>query len=247
MLLMFCLFVMSYAAFAEVESEKKNIGVTITSKFATEYRSDGKDKYDGGGLFAPGVSIDLGKGFAFELIGYYPTNSGHEMGKRYGYGLSYKTKIFEEETYQTNVKFKQQAYDYLKGNRYRNYQKSCATFSFPNLVKIENGDKLIPNYSFVMYWNYKGHAYKGTMHGFGTEYHKNINNKKYKFYCKAYYSDTIGNSKSGFSYSDVGVLTDFAISKNMTLIPFLVYQITFDDEITSDGGLYGGLAIKIKF
>ena len=231
------------------EIVKKRLGITIRTTIASRYKSVGRSKFGDEGLFGNGVTMDIGNGFSFDVSSYYPVGSGYESSKKFGYTVFYKSKFFDEEKYEIEMKAKHLFYNIINGNRYNNYQESGAKFSLTNLINFDNGDKLIPSYYPLIFWKHTGSAYNGTAHILGLDYVKNINDKyKMRIYYDLTYNDSIGNSRSTFSHSVIGIFVDIPLDENITISPFYNYQITLDENICGeDSGPYYGIVFKMKF
>ena len=216
--------------------------------FASRYKSVGRSKFGEEGLFHNGITLDFKNNFLFDVASYHSMGRGYEDGEKFSYTLYYKKKWFEGEKYEVEMKAKHLFYDFVGGDRDKNYQETGAKFSFTNLFNFGNGDKLIPSYYPLLFWKHSGRAYNGTAHIFGLDYVKKIDeNIESKLFCDLVYNDSIGNSKSAVSHSTVGVAVDIKINKNISVIPFYGYQFSFEKDIVGDSSPCFGLKIIKRF
>ncbi len=225
-----------------------DIDIVWRTTFANRYKSIGRSKFGEEGLFHNGITFDFKNNFLFDVGSYHSMGSGYEDGEKFSYALYYKEKFFEGESYEISSTAKYLFYDFARGNRYDNYQETGVKFSFSNLFKFSNGDKIIPSYYPLVFLKHTGHIYNGTAHIFGLDYVKKINEDiESKLYCDLIYNDSIGNSKSAFSHSTIGVSFNIKLDDSTSIIPFYGYQFSFEENIVGDSGPCFGIVFRIKF
>ena len=211
-----------------------------------------------GGVFE---ALDLNlwdTGFGTYAIHRSATGAGNTNKERYDYGVYYKNKLFQGQSYVTDYKLRwaYEHYPNIARHKFKTTNEWKFSFSWPKL--LDNG--LVPQYA--AYYEYPaGSGYAnddvtGWVHQFGfgydmpvTEILPHMPEQNIHLSADISYRDGIGGKAkdSDWSHATFGASTKLKITEDISLIPAVFYQLSMDDSVSTRDHLYSTLCMRYQF
>ena len=171
-------------------------------------------------------------------------SDGFEERLEIDYTIGYGFTLLAKTPAQINTTLSYGYLDLVKQDSDADIQELKAAVTLPNLIKFLD-NPLVPRIEVVNLIS--DGPIDGMLYVFGVDYTIPVFKQPIKLGADITYNDSIADVRSGWSHYTLGVSTDFAITKNITLTPCVNYQISQKDRIDDEDSLYGGVAIKISF
>ena len=265
--LLFLVVMMSLTTVASYALEGELHG-TIDATYASRYIWRGYDAYGNNhSAFQPSVDLDLFQtGFGLKVWMSRANSSGFENSEWLTYTPYYKGMAFADEFYATAYKVGYTYFSYPDGPRQGamadggstgHAQEVFGGFAWPKLL----GNGIVPNYAMFAYWPSESNAWNsdngGWAHVFGLDYNwmvpSFLGDGDQGILLKAWtvYNDGVGpagaNADHDFSHATFSASTAFAIAEDLTFVPGVYYQSSWDDSINTSDEYWWQLSLKYDF
>lgn len=238
---------------SEIKGEEQKIGVTLDITYMSKFISKGRESYgQQGGVFST-IDLDLwDSGFGVWVRRRDPVSSGYVNKARYDYTFYYGDTAFESTKYTMKYKLGWTYKNYFDNARnVRNTQELWYKVKWPEILPWSFVPSFLGYYETLAGSGYNNRDTAGCHYSFGLE-------RKLEFSdlppltASAFldYKDGLGGGSidHDWSHSTFGLSTDISISKNLSFVPALYYQVTMDKSVSSRKDItYCKLAMKYKF
>jgi hypothetical protein len=236
------------------------ISVDVSATVQSKHMWHGIDLLDDHGVVIPTAGITLGDtGFSGKVIGGYCLSSGFSNSRDFHYAAFYSGDFLKDTPYATN--FVTNYFYYGKpelAKRKNDSQEIGTTFFWPRLIKAGNG-YITPSYYLGYIWASRSNSNirgcEGFIHVFGLGYDFEIPNfwpkgekQAFKLSGDITYNDGFAGSaiEHDWSHATLGISTDFK-KGNLTITPFLNYQISMEDTVNNEDELWCGVNTTYRF
>lgn len=233
---------------------KKKLGVTLDVTYASKYISKGGRYFGSKSAICETLDIDLyDTGFGLLVHNRMANAGGFENKQKFKYGVYYHNSIFDDEVYKTRYKFTWHYEHYYEEPRNKSNKGEC-TFEFDWPELLPGG--LVPDYT-VWYAYPAGSHYDnrnsaGWLHRFGLGYDLSVPelaDRVFHLSASAWYRDGRGGPAKDrdWSHATFGISTKFRLTENMSFLPALYYQSSWEDTVNTNDELYAKLSLRYKF
>lgn len=234
---------------------------TVTASYVSRYIWRGYDAYPSDhSAFQPSIDLDLFQtGFGLNIWNSTANGSGFVNDEWLIYTPYYKTRLFQDATYATNLKIGYSYFNYpdtpRRGTTPGNgdAQEVFAMMEWPVLL----GGKVVPYYAAFAYWSSESNAMNrnnsGWAHVVGLGYDLNVPALENPIHLDALavYNDGVGPAGSladhDWSHAVFSISTDFQIAENLLFTPGFHYQSSWDDSINKSDEYWTSLDLVYKF
>jgi len=262
-ILLIAVILLSTAGLAQAQEAELHGVIDIT--YQSSYIWRGFDWYpEGHSAIQPSIDLDLyGTGFGINLLWSRSNASGFENKEWLITTLYYGNSLFEGEAYATDYKIGWVYYNYPDNPRAGNaaagvadMQELFATLSWPEICPMG----IVPSYTVVRLWPARSGSLimgaDGWIHIFGLGYDLTIpgilpetSEQVLHLSMAAVYNDGAGapGVDHDWSHGVLGVSTSFDLGNNLTFIPALYYQSSWDDSVNDDDETWVSLSVQYKF
>ncbi|MCH9023130.1 MAG: hypothetical protein IID32_10260 [Planctomycetes bacterium] len=226
-------------------------GFTVDNEFSSKYMWRGFDLFDDHGAWMPSVDFELAEGWGLNVWSAQPFGSGNQKGVEYDYTLSFSNTINEGETDEVEYSVGYIMYQFPNKNDL-NANEIGIGFSFPSA--LSGGDlPLVPS---VYLGKFEGDG--GAYYSFRLDWEVECPDTGQVFgvYGDVAYNDGMGTYEnsagdefdigSDLSHVSFGISTDVEIM-DISISPFVNYQMSLEDTINSDDELWAGFSTSITF
>jgi hypothetical protein len=236
------------AAQAQWSPTTDEAAVTFDNDFSTQYNWRGYDTFDDHGAWMPSVNVDLyGTGWSFNVWGAQPFGSGSENFTELDYTLQYGNTAYEGEAHQVDYFVNYIYYDFPKTGSSGDAQEVGVGVAFPNLIE-SHGNAIVPSYFVSKFWLSQGGESAGFHRGaLETQVEVPGCPQALDLFTDIWYNDGALGADHEWSHATVGVSTDIEADDNLTLTPYVRYQISMDDSVNEDNEVWGGLLASYRF
>ncbi len=257
---------LSTAGLAHPQEDELHGVIDIT--YQSSYMWRGFDWYGRGGHSAiqPSIDLDLyGTGFGVNLLWSRANTSGYENKEWLVTTLYYGNSLFEGETYATDYKIGWVYYNYpdnpraggtSKGVAVADMQEIFAALSWPDIFPMG----IVPSYTVIHLWPARSGSLimgaDGWLHIFGLGYDltappilPETTEQVLHLSAAAVYNDGMGAATvdHDWSHAVFGVSTNFDLGYDLTFIPALYYQSSWDSSVNPDDETWVSLSVQYKF
>ena len=232
------------------------LGLELSATVQSKHIWHGFDLLDDHGVFIPAACVRLGDtGFSGKIIGAYSLSGGHEKSDELNYAAFYTGAFLQNTRYVTNFT----ANYFYYGKPHVGYAKSDTQeigiiLSWPKMLG-ENG--LLPNYYLGRIWPTRSHSNlegcEGFIHVLGMAYDLTVPNfgpegrdQTFRLSGDITYNDGFGGVKHDWSHVVLGVSTNLGLG-NVTVTPYLNFQISMDDSVNREEELWCGVNFTYRF
>lgn len=255
---------LSAAGFAR--TQEGELSGTIDINYLSKYIWRGIDVYDDKSAFQPSLDLDLyGTGFGLNVFWSRANTSGFEDIEELDLTLRYSDSLFEYETYATDWTFGWVYYAYPDAPPHTppgvptgniNAQEFFATLSWPEICP----EGVIPSYTVIHMWaSESGSPAKdlsGWMHIFELGYDvpvegflPEIPEQILHLSAAVFYNE--GMLQEGvdhdWSHAVFGVSTDFDLGNDLTFIPGVYYQSSWEKTVNPSDELWCSMGLRYSF
>jgi len=249
-----------------------NLGVTFDVTYMSRYIWRGFDVYKNNhSAIQPSIDIDwYGTGFGTTVFHSRANRSGFVNCEELDITLYYYNSFFEGEAYQTDYRVGWTYFNFPdEPRKARDMQEVFAEFSWPEICPAG----IVPHYTAVRMWPARSNASTGIdggwLHIFGLSYDwaapgfmPGTTEQIFHFTAETIYNDGAGPCacrgavcpSSGrrltdpidhdWSHAVFGVSTEFDCNHNLTIIPGIYYQSSWDDSVNSSDECWVVLAAR---
>lgn len=233
------------------------ISVDVSTTVQSKYMWHGFDLYGDHGVVMPAVGVTLGDtGFSGKYIRAYPLAGGLEESVQSAYAVFYTGAFLKDTRYATNFTTNYFYYGLPRIDGAKSdMQEIGTTFSWPKLL----GDSgLVPNYYFGILWPTRSstnlEGCEGFIHVFGLAYDLTApdfwavgKSQTFRLSGDITYNDGFGyGAAHDWSHVVLGASTNLGIG-NLTITPFVNYQISMDDSVDNENELWCGANATYRF
>lgn len=237
-----------------IGAEDKKLAVTLDVRYSSKYIDKGGEYFGSKSAISETLYLDLyNTGFGLLTHNRRANSSGFENKQKFKYGAYYKNSLFGNETYKTKYKFTWYYHNYYDEPRNKsNKDEWIFDFLWPNLLP----GGLVPQYTtWYMYpagSSYDNRDLTGWLHRFGLNYDLTIpklNNRIFKLCGYVWYRDGMGGKAKDhdWSHATFGISTQYKITENISFIPAVYYQSSWEDSVNKRDMLYTYLRLRLKF
>ncbi len=234
------------------------ISVDLSTTVQSKHMWHGFDLYDDHGVVLPAVGVTLGDtGFSGRYTRAYPLGGGLSKSVQEIYSVFYTGAFLQDTRYVTNFTTHYTYYGLprISGAR-SDSQEVGVSFSWPKLL----GDSgLLPNYYFGILWpttsgsNIAG--CEGFIHVFGLAYDLAVpdfwaagNSQTFRLSGEITYNDGYGSGGAAHDWSHVVFGASTSLERGqLTITPYVNYQISMDDSINNENELWCGVNATYRF
>ena len=266
LVLLTAVILLSTAGLAQAQEAELHGVVDIT--YQSSYIWRGFDWYpEGHSAIQPSIDLDLyGTGFGVNFLWSRANTGGFENKEWLITTLYYGNSLFEGEAYAT---------DYTVGWVYYNYpdnpraggttdagfavadmQEFFAALAWPDICPAG----IVPSYTVLRLWPSRSGSLisgaDGWIHILGLGYDLTMppvipgtTEQVLHLSAAAVYNDGAGAATvdHDWSHGVLGVSTSFDLGNNLTFIPALYYQSSWDDSVNDDDETWVSLSVQYKF
>lgn len=233
------------------------ISVDLTTTVQSKNIWHGFDLSSDHGIVMPAVGVTLGDtGFSGKYIHAYPTAGHIDETFETIYALFYTGAFLKDTPYVTNYTANYFYYGFPRIDGAKSdSQEVGITFAWPKLL----GDSgLVPNYYFGTLWMTRSNTNlkesEGFIHVFGLAYDLNApdfwavgKGQTFRLSGDITYNDGFGFGAShDWSHVVLGASTNFGRG-NLTITPFVNYQISMDESVNNENELWCGVNATYRF
>jgi hypothetical protein len=234
------------------------ISVDVSATVQSKNMWYGFDLYDDHGVFIPAAGITLGNtGFSGKIIGGYCLSGGFVDSQVRHYALFYTGSFLEDTRYVTNFTTNYIYYGMPKIHGTKSdTQEVGVSLAWPKLLG-DNG--LLPNYYVGRLWPTRSHSNfegsEGSIHILGLAYDFIVpdfwaigKNQGFRLSGDVTYNDGFGTgaAKHDWSHAVFGASTNLG-NGNITITPFVNYQISMDDSVNKEDEAWCGVNFTYRF
>jgi len=234
------------------------LGVELSAIVQSKHMWHGFDLLDDHGVFLPIATVSLADtGFSGKIIGGYSLSGGHEKSDELNYAAFYTGAFLQDTRYVTNFTANYFYYGKPKVHYRKNdSQEIGISWSWPKLL---GSSGLLPNYYFGRIWPTRSHSNlegcEGFIHVLGLAYDLTIPNfgpegrdQTFRLSGDITYNDGFGGGgvKHDWSHAVLGVSTNLGTG-NVTVTPYLNFQISMDDSVNKEEELWCGVNLTYRF
>jgi hypothetical protein len=222
----------------------------------SEYDFYGYDVFDDHAVYGGALRFNVpelpvvGDGVYLDVTSYFPIGRGNELIEA-DYGVGYEFSLLSDTVFQldADVHF---AYMHIfnePGNM--DAYEFVAYVEVPNAIDVFGND-LVPSVAFVNLLDVDKErdntSANGRLYVGGLEYRMNIyEDQTLNIGSFLTFNDGAFESDSDWSHCDFVASTDFDITSNVSLSPFIGYQVSMEDTVNTEDGFKGGASVKIVF
>lgn len=249
-----------------VYAQNGELSGTIDVTYTSAYMWRGIDMYAGAhgeGAIQPSIDLDLfGTGFGVNVF-WSRANTAKtkavslENSEEIDTTLYYSNKFFEYETYATNYTVGWVYYDYPdQPSNAANAQELFVSLSWPEIC----AEGVVPSYTIIRMWaddsDSMSSDLSGWAHVFGLGYDlpvegilPDIPEQILHLSFAAVYNE--GMAAAGvdhdWSHAVFGVSTDFDLGNDLTFVPALYYQSSWEDSVNGSDEFWTSLSLRYSF
>jgi len=234
--------------------EDKKLGVTLDVTYASKYIDKGGRYFGSKSAITELLDIDLyGTGLGLLIHNRKANSSGYENKQKFKYSVYYKNSFFDDEAYKTKYKVTWYYHHYYDEPRNKADKDEWKfDFTWPELLP----GGLVPQYTtWYMYpagSNYDNHDSTGWLHRFGFGYDvaiPELADQVFHLCAYVWYRDGMGGATKDhdWSHATFGVSTSLKLTDNLSFIPALYYQSSWEDSVNEHDELYCKLSMRYKF
>jgi len=234
--------------------EEKELGITLDITYASKYMSKGGRFFGSKSAIYETLDFDLYQtGFGLTVHNRRANSSGYENKERNNYGIYYKNSFFDDESYKTNYKVTWEYHHYVDEPRTKsNKNEWNFDFSWPEILPAG----LVPQYT--TWYEYPGGSgydnrdITGWSHRFGLNYPlamPELTDQVFNLCAYVWYRDGVGGATKDhdWSHATFGISTQYKISENLSFVPAIYYQSSWEDTVNTRDEVYCKLSMKYKF
>ena len=259
------LMVVSSLATAQ-EVEPAELKATLDVSYVSRFIWRGFDAYaNDHSAIQPSVNLDLfGTGFGANVWMSRANGGGFENAEWLDYTLYYNNTLCPDQDYATYYQVGYIYYSYPdepgKGSTIGTgaAQEIFAAFAWPKICPLG----IVPSYTVACYWPSESGATNqdngGWAHILGLGYDftipglmANTPEQTIHLSAEAVYNDAVGPAGStvdhDWSHAVFGASTDFPITENLTFVPAVFYQSSWDDSVNTSDEYWTKLSMVYKF
>lgn len=263
LVLLTAVILLSTAGLAQAQEAELHGVVDIT--YQSSYIWRGFDWYpEGHSAIQPSIDLDLyGTGFGVNFLWSRANTGGFENKEWLITTLYYGNSLFEGEAYATNYTVGWVYYNYPDNPRAGNaaagvadMQEFFAALAWPDICPAG----IVPSYTVLRLWPSRSGSLisgaDGWIHILGLGYDLTMppvipgtTEQVLHLSAAAVYNDGAGAATvdHDWSHGVLGVSTSFDLGNNLTFIPALYYQSSWDDSVNDDDETWVSLSVQYKF
>lgn len=261
--------VLGSVATAQEQVETPALKTTLDVSYVSRYMWRGYDAYaNDHSAIQPSLDIDLfDSGFGVNIWMSRANGGGFENAEWLDYTLYYNDMLYPDQDYATYYKVGYTYYSYPDEPRKGTTdnagstgaaQEVFAAFAWPKICPMG----IVPSYVVVCYWPSESGAANqdngGWAHVVGLGYDFTIpgiladtTEQTIHLSAEAIYNDSVGpagkTADSDWSHAVFGASTKFPINDNLTFVPGIYYQSSWDDSINTSDEYWTKLSLVYEF
>jgi hypothetical protein len=234
------------------------IDFELSATVQSKHMWHGFDLLDDHGVFMPAVGVTLADtGFSGKIIRGYPLSGGLEKSVQMLYAIFHTGAFLEDTPYVTNYTANYFYYGLPRIHGAKSdTQELGVGLSWPKLL----GDSgLLPNYYVGRLWPSRSRSNvegsEGFVHVVGLAYDFAVSDfwdsgksQAFRLSSDITYNDGFGagGAEHDWSHAVLGASTNLGID-NITITPYVNYQISMDDSVNNEDELWCGINLTYRF
>ncbi|HUU19421.1 MAG TPA: TorF family putative porin [Sedimentisphaerales bacterium] len=243
-----------------VQAQDGELSGTVDITYLTQYIWRGYEMYGSQSAIQPTLNLDLyGTGLGMKVLWSRANSSGYELEEELDLTLSYSNKLYEYETYATNYKVGWMYYYFPDGpgpgeTVSDDWQEMFATLSWPEMCP----EGVVPSYTVIKMWASEtgspSSGISGWLHILGLGYDLPIEGllpdtpeQILHLSVATVYNDGVGGVDHDWSHAVFGVSTGFDLGSDLTLIPGVYYQSSWEDDVNPSDELWASVGVSYAF
>jgi len=242
----------SWSAAATPPSDEvgRYIGVTYSFDYHTIWLSKGALGYGKQGAAFNTVNLDFFQtGFGAKVTHRNAAHDGYVDKQRFDYIPYYKGKAFVGEWHQIDFDVSV-GYEHYYGrarHKANTTWESVFAFKFPGLSVFGAVPRYIVHYETPVSGGDANRKVAGWIHRFGFDLPIKNEVLPLKLSSEVAYYGGLGNTTHDWAYANVGLSSSFPVCPNVTFVPGIYQQISFDDAVNSNKDItYGIFSVVVR-
>ena len=242
------------SAVAVAQEQQRDLKVTLDVTYLSKYIDKGGRYFGNQSAFAELLDINLyDTGFGLLVQHRSAASDGYENKKKFKYGAYWRSSFFDDQSYKTTCKVTWYYHNYIDEPRDKgNKNEWILDVAWPKILPGGFVPKYTTWYMYPGGSGWQNRNCSGWLHRIELGYDLNIpeiSEQPLHLSAAAWYRDGMGGGTKDHDWSQAtfGVSTNYKLAENLSFIPALYYQSSWDNSVNEHDELYCKLTMRYKF